>query len=231
MVLWMREFNKSGKGRLQFTGFDMQTPNAAAGIVNDFVAGADPDYVDAVRQAIDMAQNAYPAASDKATGTQSLRMTPVVQKNDPKAVAKIASSTWTDAVRHLETSREAYQKKGAASRDIEWAIQNARVVLQYMQMRANEAMRDKSMADCYRQEQAGLFLLEKTGIRGFPAHLGTRDLNRRFLYYQRPPWGHFPVSRLYIHLNWWLTSNSDPPQNLVRSHAFPHKALFKFEFP
>ena len=26
MVLWMREFNKSGKGRVEFTGFDMQTP-------------------------------------------------------------------------------------------------------------------------------------------------------------------------------------------------------------
>ena len=29
MVLWMREFNKSGKGRVEFTGFDMQTPNVA----------------------------------------------------------------------------------------------------------------------------------------------------------------------------------------------------------
>ena len=38
MVLWMREFNKSGKGRVQFTGFDMQTPDVAAGIVRDFVA-------------------------------------------------------------------------------------------------------------------------------------------------------------------------------------------------
>ena len=288
MVLWMREFNRSGKGRLQFTGFDMQTPNVAAGIVDDFVAGSDPDYADAVRQATDMAKNANPAASGNAFGvatgtfpvkdaagkrirfsgyiktegvttgyaglwwrvdgpsgllafdnmqsrgvsgttdwqrydielhvgaearnidfgalfpgdgtawfdeltveldgkpyvnndifdfgfespsprgfftggngyrvqldsqvfhggTQSLRMTRVVQTNDPKAIdPKIASSTWTDVVRHLETSREAYQKKGAAARDIEWAIQNARVVLQCMRMRANEATRDKSMAD------------------------------------------------------------------------------------
>jgi hypothetical protein len=26
MVLWMREYNRSGKGRVEFTGFDMQTP-------------------------------------------------------------------------------------------------------------------------------------------------------------------------------------------------------------
>jgi erythromycin esterase-like protein len=288
MILWMREFNKSGKGRLQFTGFDMQTPNVAAGIVDDFVAGADPDYAKAVRQATDTAKTANPAASgsdfgvatgtfpvkdatgkhirfsgyiktegvttgyaglwwrvdgpsgvlafdnmqsrgisgttdwrrydielpvaaearninfgalfpgdgtawfDELTveldgkpymnndifdfgfespspkgfytggngyrvqldsqvfhsGTQSLRMARVVQTNDPKAVdPKIASSTWRDVVRHLEASREAYQKKGAAARDIEWTIQNARVVLQCMQMKANEAMRDSSMAD------------------------------------------------------------------------------------
>src|SRR5438874_3666950 len=29
MIRWMREFNKSGKGRVEFTGFDMQTPTVA----------------------------------------------------------------------------------------------------------------------------------------------------------------------------------------------------------
>ena len=29
MVQWMRQFNLSGKGRLEFTGFDMQTPDVA----------------------------------------------------------------------------------------------------------------------------------------------------------------------------------------------------------
>jgi erythromycin esterase len=38
MIRWIREFNKSGKGRVQFTGFDMQFPNVAADIVRDFVA-------------------------------------------------------------------------------------------------------------------------------------------------------------------------------------------------
>src|SRR5215467_10264895 len=57
MVLWMREFNKSGKGRVQFTGFDMQTPTVAAGIVTDFVAASDPDYTASVRQAVAQAAN------------------------------------------------------------------------------------------------------------------------------------------------------------------------------
>jgi erythromycin esterase-like protein len=45
MILWMREFNSSGKGRIQFTGFDMQTPDVAAQIARDFITKADPDYV------------------------------------------------------------------------------------------------------------------------------------------------------------------------------------------
>jgi erythromycin esterase-like protein len=58
MVLWMREFNKSGKGRVQFTGFDMQTPNVAADIVRDFVDKNDPEYADALRKASDVAKAA-----------------------------------------------------------------------------------------------------------------------------------------------------------------------------
>lgn len=289
MVLWMREFNKSGKGRLQFTGFDMQFPNVAMGIVSDFVAGADPAYADSLRHAIDEARNASPSTTSRAfgvatgtfpvkdaagkrvrfsgyiktenvtngwaglwwrvdgplgalafdnmqnrgatgtmdwkryvielpvapetrninfgalfpgdgtawfddltieldgkpyvnndlfdldfespapkgfytgtsndgykvqldsqvfhSGKQSLRMTRVPVVIDPKAVdPAIASSTWGEVVRHMESSREAYQKKRFARGDIEWAIQNARVVSQCMQMKANEVQRDDSMA-------------------------------------------------------------------------------------
>ena len=285
MVLWMREFNQSGKGRIEFTGFDMQTPDVAAGIVKDFVAGVDPDYTDSLRKAIHQIENFAPGPNfgiatatfpikdaigkrvrfsgyiktdgvtngfaglwwrvDGASGVlafdnmqdrgvtgttdwkrydielpvaanakninfgailtgngtawfdglsvqldgapyldktdldldfesstpkgfnttgkgypveldsqvfhnakQSLRMqrsasAPESKREDPKA----ASATWKEIVQHLEASREAYAKKGVASRDIEWGIQNARVVLQSMQMRADEVSRDQSMAD------------------------------------------------------------------------------------
>ena len=33
MVEWMRQFNQSGMGRIEFTGFDMQTPDVAMDIV------------------------------------------------------------------------------------------------------------------------------------------------------------------------------------------------------
>jgi erythromycin esterase-like protein len=55
MIRWMRAYNASGKGRLQFTGFDMQTPTVAAQIVDDFVAKTEPVYESTIRAASDMA--------------------------------------------------------------------------------------------------------------------------------------------------------------------------------
>src|SRR5262249_11245763 len=57
MILWMREFNASGKGRIQFTGFDMQTPTFAEEIVRDFVTKADPDYLAEVNGVYTQLQN------------------------------------------------------------------------------------------------------------------------------------------------------------------------------
>jgi erythromycin esterase-like protein len=52
MIHWMREFNASGKGRVQFTGFDMQTTSVASEIVRAYVQRVDPSYEPVVRQAI-----------------------------------------------------------------------------------------------------------------------------------------------------------------------------------
>src|SRR5437868_2335974 len=56
MVSWMRQFNKSSKHHIQFTGFDMQTPNVAADIVRDFVDKNDAEYANTLRTASDMAK-------------------------------------------------------------------------------------------------------------------------------------------------------------------------------
>ena len=50
MILWMREFNRSGKGRIEFTGFDMQTPNVAMEIVRSFVREHEPSYLDTLNR-------------------------------------------------------------------------------------------------------------------------------------------------------------------------------------
>ena len=287
MIQWMREFNKSGKGRVQFTGFDMQTPDVAAVIVRDFVTKNDTAYVGDLSSAIEQMKitpqmqgpsfgvatakfpreiaagkrvrysgyiktkditrgwaglwwrvdgasgvlafdnmqgrgptgttdwkryeielpvaaevtninfgailtgdgsawfdgleitvdgkpytektsfdldfesstvagfntggNGYQVKLDKTgfqSGSQSLLMTHVGTPADAskKVDPKVAMTAWRGVIQHLEDSRNSYAQKGIAAREIDWVIQNARVVLQCIQMNANEVPRDVSMA-------------------------------------------------------------------------------------
>ena len=284
MVRWMREFNRSGKGRVQFTGFDMQFPDIAARIVNDFVSRFDPGFSATVSQAIarvmestgrstfGVATGSFPVNDAKGRrvrfsgfiktenirtgyaglwwrvdgqagilafdnmrdrgvsgtsdwkrcdielavpanathinfgailagdgtawfdglaieldgkpyrshpscdlgfesptpkgfyvggqgyaaemdpqvhreGKQSLRLqrTPSAAKKPEDAATEL--SAWKGIVRHLESFRESNGQQGASPREAEWAMQNARVVLQFLQMRAKEVTRDQSMAE------------------------------------------------------------------------------------
>jgi erythromycin esterase-like protein len=291
MIRWMREFNQSGKGHVEFTGFDMQTPTVASEIVRDFVAKNDPEFVDTLRTASEAAETTWrrqggmpagggfgvatakfpveaargkrirytgyiktkdveegfaglwwrvdgpkgvlafdnmqsrgvrgttdwkqysielpvdadavninfgallpgngtawfddlrvevdgkPYADDNLDlgfetfppkgfytggngyrverdnevlhgGEHSLRMmrvapmTPPGEKPDPQA----AAAKWSGILEHLESSRKSYLEKKADEHDIDWAIQNARVVLQCMQGLSNQTPRDVSMA-------------------------------------------------------------------------------------
>ena len=290
MVRWMRAFNESGKGRVQFTGFDMQTPDVAAANVRTFVAKHEPAYAPVVADAANAATRAtagngagfgvatasFPIAAaagrkvrysgfiktegvtrgyaglwwrvdgpsgvlafdnmgsrgvkgstdwarytielpvdasvkninfgalmpgdgtawfddltvevdgvpytstdgfdpgfespspkgfytggqgyrvqiDTAvshSGKQSLRMQYVgadaSSSTAPVVMPASAAATWRDVVAHLESGRAGYAARGAPAPDVDWAIQNARVVLQAMQTRAGGVTRDQSMAD------------------------------------------------------------------------------------
>lgn len=116
MIEWMREFNRSGKGRIEFTGFDMQTPTVAAQIVSDFASKNDPDY-------LPLAQQAVPVLNDA------------------------GRNQWLEILGHLKSSKPAYLARGASAWDVEWATQNARVVLQSLQMKSREITRDHAMAE------------------------------------------------------------------------------------
>jgi len=289
MIRWMRDFNKSGKGRVEFTGFDMQTPNVAAENVRAFVSRYDADYTGSLPatsalariassegggQRFGVATGKFPVAEaagkkvrysgyiktegvadgwaglwwrvdgvsgvlafdnmedrgvsgtsdwkryeielpvdaavkninfgvlmpgegtawfddlaieldaqpytdgtlvdlgfESATakgfftggqgyevsldpeirhgGKQSLRIRR--QTADPVAPAapdpKPMASRWKEIVAHLQAGRAAYRAAGGSEMEIDWAIQNARVVLQGMQLRGDEVSRDESMAD------------------------------------------------------------------------------------
>lgn len=287
MIQWMREFNKSGKGHVQFTGFDMQTPDVAGVIVRDFVTKNDTTYLGDLRKATELIKvtqqnqgpafgiatarfpieaaaskrvhysgyiktkditrgwaglwwrvdgktgvlafdnmedrgargttdwkryeidlpvaadvtninfgalhtgdgsawfdglevtldgkpyqdktnfdldfessaiagfytggNGYQVTLDKSSfqsGSQSLMMTHVGTSADApkKADPKESITAWRGVLSHLEDSRSLYAQKGIAARELDWVIQNARVVLQCIQMNANEVQRDVSMA-------------------------------------------------------------------------------------
>jgi erythromycin esterase-like protein len=273
MVKWMREFNASGKGKIQFTGFDMQTPNVAAKIVGDFIAAHDPDYAGTLQKAtrLALAPSAQQSKFASATGSfppsaaagKTVRFSGYIKTqdvstgyaglwfradgvNEPQAFKNLGDAApkgttdwkkydlemivpaetrninfgvllsgdgvawfdnlaveldgiryenesvfafmkpnayqqgpyqlrldtqtlrdgrstlmirrqsqpanavdpaegvtaWKDVAAHMETTREKY----GANPDTEWAIQNARVVLQCMQGRADDVYRDESMA-------------------------------------------------------------------------------------
>jgi len=72
MIEWMRAFNASGKGRIQFTGFDMQTPDTAAAIARRTLAKVDTAAVDSVSALLRQLQQSRSGANNAfatATGT------------------------------------------------------------------------------------------------------------------------------------------------------------------
>lgn len=68
LILWMREFNQSGKGRMEFTGFDMQTPTVSMEIVRKFVQQYDSPYLDTVNRIYQDVSKAQPSLRAGAAG-------------------------------------------------------------------------------------------------------------------------------------------------------------------
>jgi hypothetical protein len=58
MIQWMRQFNASGKGRVEFTGFDMQYTQVSLDILREFAKKYDEDYLATLKSASDEAARA-----------------------------------------------------------------------------------------------------------------------------------------------------------------------------
>jgi erythromycin esterase len=138
MILWMREFNASGKGRIEFLGFDMQEPRVAAGIVRAFVARADPEYAQAL-------EGAYAGLDARAR----LRRKLGGEKDAAEAEAEKMAGRARDVLAHLEGAHDRLvQVVGGDAAAVEWAIQNARIVVQALTVAtAPGGYRDRSMAE------------------------------------------------------------------------------------
>ncbi|HEX6749938.1 MAG TPA: erythromycin esterase family protein [Longimicrobium sp.] len=132
LIEWMRAYNASGRGRVEFWGFDMQYASVAADSVRAFVARADPAFLPTV-------DSAYALADSATAGMRRGR----------PAVAAMAPA-WRDAaarvVAHLAANRASYLTR-FDSMQVAWAEQNARIVEQAASMDLpNGASRDSSMA-------------------------------------------------------------------------------------
>jgi erythromycin esterase len=126
MILWMRKFNESGKGRIQFLGFDMQTSAVAAENVRKFVAEVDPEFAQTAADAYDGLQAAIQAAGQRlfasaGTGAGGGANAAAVDAANAARKKRVQA-----VLKHLEDSRERYLKKKPAA-EVDWAIQNARV--------------------------------------------------------------------------------------------------------
>ncbi len=118
MVEWMRQFNASGRGRVQFLGFDMQYADVAMEYVIRFVRQADPNLLSSVTSTY----SSIAAALGNASAAQ-------------------------DIVNQLQANRDRYLQTMPAG-EVDWAIQNARIVEQATELKSNSngTFRDSSMA-------------------------------------------------------------------------------------
>ncbi len=133
MIEWMREYNKSGKGQIQFYGFDMQFPLAAMESVTAFVKKADPEFVQPLTDHFKKITQLW----------KDLRKTRKFRDFD--------STEWYEAAKkvydHLTAQRPVYIKSFNA-REVDWAIQDANVVQQAAEIyMKGKRSRDNSMAE------------------------------------------------------------------------------------
>jgi erythromycin esterase len=127
MILWMRDFNASGRGPLQFTGFDMQLPDLAAQTVETFVREHDPAYLPELEPLYAQVQrvSAHLSAAE---------------------VADLTAETEA-VVAYLQANRARYLQTTSAA-EVDWAIQNARVVAQAVALASGGIpYRERAMAE------------------------------------------------------------------------------------
>lgn len=132
MIEWMREFNASGKGRMEFWGFDVQTPDVAMDSIRAFIREYEPTYEFNLQLAF-TGISAAAGARNNRTGT-------------PAQYDRWANQSLT-VLRYLESQSAGYRKRGADSVRVEWLLQYARIVVQGAHTaRLGTASRDQSMA-------------------------------------------------------------------------------------
>lgn len=133
MIEWMKDYNKSGKGKIQFYGFDMQFASVAMKSVNDFVKQADPDFLETL-------DTHYKVISEMDAQFKKTRDRKVFDYDK-----------WYSEALTVYQHLKANEKKYLESQDkmaVAWAIQDANVVVQAAECNIQgKRSRDQSMAE------------------------------------------------------------------------------------
>ncbi|MFA7420678.1 MAG: erythromycin esterase family protein [Melioribacteraceae bacterium] len=133
MIEWMREFNKSKKGRVEFWGFDMQHPNVAIKNTLNFIQKTDPEFFEKAKNKYDKIMSFNDETRKTRTNPTNIYIEPFLNyANEVYDYMKVNSSKY---------------KKSSQSDSTEWILQNAKIVVQSLEARMqNQMSRDESMA-------------------------------------------------------------------------------------
>ena len=137
LILWMREYNASGRGVMQFTGFDMQNPTVAIEEARAFVEAYDPVYLAQLDRAYETVESVFSQGGGW---------------NAPEDELKAWRNAAREVLLHLVNNEVAYIE--ANQSELAWAVQNARIVLQGAEFKlarldtpvSGQISRDESMA-------------------------------------------------------------------------------------
>lgn len=121
LILWMRQYNQSGKGQLQFVGIDCQYPEMASVSVANYFDKLAPEHLPIVKL-FRQNQQSYQTRMIKAQRRD------VVTDQEKKAQIELAQHILS----LLENNRNDFTKR-SSSAEFEWIYENARIIYQSQQ--------------------------------------------------------------------------------------------------
>ena len=129
LIYWMRNYNQSGEGKVEFWGFDMAFSKVAADSVHSFVQKADSMFLKELEESYDFPKD-----------PNDLRR---MDSNEIIEILNRTQSVW----QYLSENREKY-RNNFDSTTVDWAIQYAKIVMQAVsRYTPNGVSRDESMAE------------------------------------------------------------------------------------
>lgn len=133
MIEWMRQFNASGKGRIEFWGFDMQFPQVAMDNVRSFIEKVEPAYLDSLTQIFAKIKE-YDSELKKIQSRSGILFEPVYNLS-------------LQVLNHLLKRKSDYLKILEPT-TVDFAFQDAKIIVQaYETFLQGKASRDESMAN------------------------------------------------------------------------------------